>query len=88
MSKAWAAGSSRRWRRIRAEVLARDGHRCRLRIPGRCTTRATTVHHTQGRAVTGDNPQHLIAACSPCNGHVGEPARHGDPPITGARWWE
>lgn len=30
MSRAWKVGSTRAWRRIRAAVLDRDGHRCQL----------------------------------------------------------
>jgi hypothetical protein len=47
-------------------VHERDGYRCRLQLDG-CTTRATTAHHTNGKAI-GDDPAHLVAACAPCNG--------------------
>ena len=38
----WANGSTRQWRRTRAAILARDGHRCTH--PG-CDELATEVHH-------------------------------------------
>jgi 5-methylcytosine-specific restriction endonuclease McrA len=82
MSKNWRNGSTRRWRAVRAEVLARDGYLCQIALPGEwpvwggmahCTGRATQVHHTKGRAVTGDDPAYLVSACRPCNLKVGEP---------------
>ncbi len=77
MSRAWRNGSSRMWRRIRAAVLARDSVRgvptCQLQIPGVCTVVATCVHHVKGRAVTGDDPRWLVAACDECNLSVGQP---------------
>lgn len=85
MSKAWEGGSSRRWRTIRATVLERDGHRCQLKLNG-CTTVAGEVHHTLGREVSGDNPDHLIAACSTCNKQVGDP-RSNDPAPTPRTQW-
>lgn len=80
MSSAWAKGSTRAWRRIRALVLARDGHRCRLQLPDVCTGRATHAHHTVGKAVTGDDPTFLVAACAACNGRTGDPRGKPDPP--------
>jgi len=86
MSKSWAKGSDRRWRRLRFRVLARDGYRCQLQLEG-CTTRANHVHHTLGRTVTGDNPDHLVAACASCNLKVGDPTRAADPaPRARTRW--
>jgi 5-methylcytosine-specific restriction endonuclease McrA len=87
MSKQWAKGSTAAWRRVRAQVLARDGRRCRIQIVGVCTTVADQVHHTIGRAVTRDNPAHLIAACRACNLRVGDPTGH-DPDPTPRRWWD
>ena len=71
MSKAWAGGSTRAWRRIRARRLAMDGRRCQLRIPG-CTTIATEVHHTLGKS-NSDDITHLVSACHNCNVKVGDP---------------
>jgi 5-methylcytosine-specific restriction endonuclease McrA len=91
VSKAWAGGSTRRWRTIRAAVLAsnqleHDG-RCQLGIPGVCAGRADCVHHKLGRAVTGDDVRYLEAACTPCNLRVGEPDRQSDPrPKAMTRW--
>lgn len=80
MSTAWKGGSTRRWRAIRAAVLeenlASNGGRCRLQIPTVCTRRANTAHHTLGKAITGDDPAHLIAACRDCNLHIGDPQKH------------
>jgi 5-methylcytosine-specific restriction endonuclease McrA len=72
VSKTWQGGSTRAWRRTRALVLARDGYTCKLQLPG-CQTTADCVHHTLGRAVTGDDPRYLAASCSPCNLALGEP---------------
>ena len=93
MSSAWAGGSTRRQRKVRLQVLIRDGYRCRIATPGewrlqngelrQCAVIADCVHHVRGRAVTGDDPAHMIAACTPCNLLIGEP--HVDPkprPVT------
>jgi 5-methylcytosine-specific restriction endonuclease McrA len=86
MSQAWAKGSTTAWRRTRAGVLTRDGYRCQLQLQG-CTTKATQVHHTLGRTVTGDDPAHLVAACQHCNLKVGDPTRATDPaPQPRTRW--
>jgi hypothetical protein len=77
VSRSWARGSTRAWRRTRAQVLARDGYRCQLRIEGVCTGMATCVHHTLGKRY-GDDPAHLVAACQPCNARVNDPARTSD----------
>lgn len=80
MSRTWSRGSTRRWRRIRAAVLehnlASNGGRCTLQIPTVCTGRADCAHHTHGRAITGDDPEHLVAACTACNLHIGDPQTH------------
>ena len=83
MSRRLASGSSRAWRRTRAAVLQRDGHRCRLRFDGVCTTRATHVHHTQPRELVGDNPR--PPGRRVCTGNLGrDPVRH-DPALTAVR---
>jgi len=96
VSGAWTGGSTWRWRKVRAAVLARDGFACRVRVPGawttprglqRCLGRADCVHHTRGRAVTGDDPRYMVAACTPCNLRVGDPTEGVDPrPRPGTRW--
>jgi 5-methylcytosine-specific restriction endonuclease McrA len=87
MSKAWASGSTRKWRKVRAAVLERDGHRCRIKLADYCTSVATEVHHTVSREAAGDDPTHLVAACRTCNVKVGEPGRHDPAPRVNA-WWE
>lgn len=83
-SKAWKNGSTGRWRKTRAAVLERDGHACQLRLPG-CTTYADCVHHTVGRAVSGDDPRYLVASCTFCNLKTGEPK--GDPQPRPGQWF-
>ena len=98
MSKSWGRGSTRRQRRIRAEVLARDHDRgCRAHrdgwcaapgvAPHTCTDTQDCVHHTLGKAVTGDDPRHQVAACTTCNLAIGEPGRHDDPPNKAVTRW-
>lgn len=90
MSRSWSSGSSRRWRQVRAYVLEvnrrRNRGRCRLNIPGVCTGVATQVHHTRGRKITGDDPRFLVAACAPCNRHVGEPSKRKPQPRRVTKW--
>jgi hypothetical protein len=97
MSRAWRRGSTRRGRAINARVRERDGDVCQIRLPGtwlnrrgevqRCRVRADCVHHTQGRAVTGDDPAYMVAACTPCNLKIGDPTRQPDPlPKPMTRW--
>jgi hypothetical protein len=78
VSNAWAKGSTSRWRRLRAWVLAENerlnGGACQIALPGVCTGVATQVHHVAGKA-HGDDPRLLLACCGPCNGHVGDPQR-------------
>ncbi len=44
------------------------------------------AHHTRGRAITGDDPAHIVGACEVCNLAIGDPtAGIGDPacvPVT------
>lgn len=86
MSKNWASGSTTAWRKVRAAVLARDRHQCRLRLPG-CTTHATHAHHTRGRHITGDDPRWIVAACRNCNLKVGDPTKTKDPPNRPVTRW-
>lgn len=66
------AGSTRRWRRIRAFVLERDAFACRFvdetRPGGICGRYATHVHHIDPRGRGGtDDPRKLAAACAEHN---------------------
>jgi hypothetical protein len=89
VSKAWAKGSTRRWRRVRAVVLANNQAtnqgRCTLAIPGVCTGQAECVHHELGKA-HGDDPRYLKPACSACNLKVGNPAKYNPPIRRMTRW--
>lgn len=81
MSKGWEGGSTRKWRKIRKLVLDRDTWICQLRIEGVCKYKADSVHHTKGKQF-GDDPKYLVAACMPCNQHIGDPMAspaHRDP---------
>jgi 5-methylcytosine-specific restriction protein A len=55
-------GSTRRWRRLRENILARDGYRCQL-----CG--APAVDHVV-RVIDGgsDDPGNLRSLCSDCHG--------------------
>jgi len=76
MSKAWARGSTRAWRKLRAQILAHNlvnnGGKCKANIAGTCTTQATQVHHVLGKAA-GDDPRYLQAVCAECNKAIGDP---------------
>jgi len=89
MSRGWASGSTRAYRKIREFVLARDGWACQIKKAGICVGRADCVHHTKGRAVTRDDPRFMVAACTPCNLNVGDPTRAAtyDPPGRAATAW-
>lgn len=59
-----------------------------------CTVRAELsgpdaghAHHTKSRAITGDDPRYIVAACQTCNLHIGDPTKHPDPePTPRTRW--
>ncbi|WKU03856.1 hypothetical protein [Micromonospora sp. HUAS LYJ1] len=78
-------------------MLLRDaGKGCRAHLDGwcaqvpgihQCTDTQDVAHHTLGKAVTGDDPRHLVAACAACNLHIGDPARHVDPPDRPVTRW-
>lgn len=89
MSRAWAGGSTRRWRVLRAAVLSANvletGGRCLLAVPRVCTGTATQVHHVKGKAA-GDDPAWLVPACAECNRHVGQPGRTTPPCRPVSRW--
>ncbi len=56
------------WKAVRLQVLARDGYRCMIRLPG-CTGRATQVDHIVSMSNGGSrlDPANLRAACRSCN---------------------
>ncbi|MGI8624193.1 MAG: HNH endonuclease [Solirubrobacteraceae bacterium] len=60
------------WRKVRADVLARDSYVCQLDLPG-CTWVATVVDHVVPVARGGAalDPANLRAACSSCNARKG-----------------
>lgn len=70
--------------------VALDGTRECPRHPGQrcnvCTYTATQAHHVYGKAVTGDDPRHMVASCGSCNGHLGDPMA-GDPPPSPRTSW-
>ena len=86
MSRDWSKGSTREWRLLRAAVLARDRHRCQLKIVGTCIGTATHAHHVRGKAA-GDDPRYIVAACPPCNLKVGDPMKAPDPPAIPITKW-
>ena len=58
-----SAGSTSKWRKIRAAILLRDGHIC-----GWCGGKATEVDHIIPRYLGGeDDESNLISACWDCN---------------------
>lgn len=69
MSAGWAGGSDRRWRALRAQVLARDSELCQVRSLG-CTGHATQVDHIVPLSVDTSgkyDPDNLRATCAACN---------------------
>lgn len=92
MSRSWAGGSTRAWRRLRAFVLERDGFRCQLPAdddPAQlCLAWATHADHIVPRSQGGlDTAANLRAACAHHNlkRGAGRPStpRRRRPPI---RW--
>lgn len=90
MSSGWEGGSTRAWRRVRADVLAAARYRCQVRTSvctGDAPLEGGHVHHTLGKAITELDPRYLLAACRACNLHVGDPAKNPDPPpVRKTRW--
>lgn len=84
MSKAWASGSDRKWRRTRTLVLQRDGYRCQMQGPG-CLTVATHVNHKLGKGVS-EALVDLEAACSWCNQSAGSPRANDPAPRPSTQW--
>lgn len=59
--------AGRPWRRLRLEILERDGYVCQLQLKG-CSVTATVIDHKYNRARGGsDHRANLQAACKPCN---------------------
>lgn len=87
----WKGGSTRRWRRTRSAILrsnlVENEGACQLAIVGVCEGVADTVHHTLGISVTGDDRRYLVATCTPCNLHVGDPSKRQDPPPSPSTKW-
>lgn len=81
----WSKLPARERTRLRALVLARDGHRCRLELQG-CTVIATQADHIAPREVAGDGLDNLRAACAWCNNKRGAPGRTDLEPNVD-RWW-
>ena len=80
-ARPWSTGDRRKmppgWSSTRRRVLDRDGHACRLVLPG-CTGRATEVHHTiPGVEIEAT----LLSACPACHAIVtnaqAKTAQHG-----------
>ena len=72
----------RRWRKVRAHVLARDGYRCQCPgdcgwHDGQCVAYATQVDHVHALAEGGANhdPANARAICSRCNWELGQQVR-------------
>jgi 5-methylcytosine-specific restriction protein A len=61
--------STAAWKKLRLQVLDRDGYRCQLRYPDVCTGHATQVDHVHNTAAGGAelDADNCAAACSPCN---------------------
>ena len=59
-------GSTSAWRRRRALILDRDGHRCQY--PGCTATQQLEVHHKDGNW-RNDNPGNLETRCLAHNRH-------------------
>jgi hypothetical protein len=62
---------ARRWAKVRAWCLDRDGHRCVAQIDGVCHGRADHAHHILPRSAGGpDELWNLISACDACHAHI------------------
>jgi 5-methylcytosine-specific restriction endonuclease McrA len=68
VSQSWAKGSDTRWRTLRAYVLQRDNHLCRIGGP-KCISTATHVDHIVPLEMGGEkySETNCRAACEPCN---------------------
>ena len=58
------------WRSLRAQVIKRDGRRCK-----HCGTRERlTVHHITPRPLGTNDPRNLVTLCSSCHDAVEQPS--------------
>lgn len=64
--------TTKAWRAVRLEVLARDGWQCTVAEQGeRCTAKATQVHHLKEHADGGsDDPMNLASICEPHHNRI------------------
>lgn len=70
MSAAWAGGSTRAWRRLRAAVLERDGGRCQVPVEGRpCGVVARTVGHLDPLSAGGPKLAPMTKLRAECERH-------------------
>lgn len=69
----WSGGSSRRWRTLRAAVLARDGFRCKAH-PTHCNAAGAGPHVCTGAAPLHGGPG--VAG----HAHHTQGKKHGDDP--------
>lgn len=69
MSRAWAGGSTRAWRRTRRAVLVRDEYRCQVPTStGKCGAYANQAGHVVARVDGGtDDLRNLRAECAQHN---------------------
>lgn len=85
MSRSWAGGSTRRWRKLRTYVLDRDGHLCQVPVAGgrKCGAHATHVDHITPLADGGNkwDSSNCRAACAPCNLSRSTAARAAGPTV-------
>lgn len=88
MSKGWAGGSTRAWRRYRRDRLP-PGALCELRLNG-CTNIATQLHHLDGvrAGLIPTDPTRCIPACANCNQAEGDPTRTSPPPNPPTTNWD
>ncbi|MFD4990781.1 HNH endonuclease [Cellulosimicrobium cellulans] len=84
MSRSWAAGSTRQWRKLREAVLARDGYRCQVpKGADVCGEHATHVDHIVPLADGGQkwDPMNCRASCASCNLSRGTQATKAGPTV-------
>lgn len=85
MSRAWAGGSTRAHRQLRAIVALRDGGMCKLQTSDQCQTYGNQLHHKLGKGVS-DDPDDCCWSCGPCNREVGDPRKTDPAPEPRTKW--